>query len=103
MKYFKQNKPGGTTALSKVLANAFTPDTTGKPETILVITDGIPNSQSGLKKTILRYTKTMKKRSEMLISIVQVGDNKSARDWLIGLGDKLKAKGAKFNIVDTCT
>jgi hypothetical protein len=85
------------------LANAFVPDTTGKPETILVITDGIPNSRSRLEKTILRYTKTMKKRSELLNSIVQVGNNKSARNWLNGLEAKLKTKGAKFDIVDTCT
>jgi len=85
------------------LASAFVPDTTGKPETILVITDGIPNSRNKLESTILKYTKTMKNRSELLISIVQVGDNKSARDWLNGLEDKLKAKGAQFDIVDTCT
>jgi len=86
-----------------VLASALAPDTTGKPETILIITDGAPNSRIKLEKTIKNYTNTMKNRSELLISIVQVGDDVSARTWLSGLEASLKTKGAKFDIVDICT
>jgi len=52
MQLFNQNRPGGGTALSKVLSDALKPDTSGKQETILVFTDGIPNSRAKLEKTI---------------------------------------------------
>jgi len=45
----------------------------------------------------------MKSRKEMLISLVQVGKDKSATTWLKGLGKSLLDAGAKFDIVDTVT
>jgi uncharacterized protein with von Willebrand factor type A (vWA) domain len=52
MELFKKNSPGGGTALTKVLSDALRPDTIGKSETILIITDGIPDSRPKLEKTI---------------------------------------------------
>jgi len=45
----------------------------------------------------------MKNRKEMLISMVQVGADLSATEWLKGLGKSLLDAGAKFDIVDTVT
>lgn len=52
MDLFNKNKPTASTALTKVLAKALRPDTPGKSETILVITDGIPNSRRKLENAI---------------------------------------------------
>jgi len=49
---FNINSPHGTTKLSTVLSDALRPDTSGKSETILIITDGIPNNRPKLEKTI---------------------------------------------------
>jgi uncharacterized protein with von Willebrand factor type A (vWA) domain len=103
MELFKKNSPGGGTALTKVLSDALRPDTVGKSETILVITDGIPNSRSKLEKSIIGYTKQMHNKNELLISFVQVGKSDSATDWLKGLEAKLKNGGAKYDIVDVVT
>jgi len=45
----------------------------------------------------------MQSRTELLISLIQVGNDKSATSWLKGLGKTLLDAGAKFNIVDTVT
>jgi len=45
----------------------------------------------------------MKKRSDLLISFIQVGSSRSATSWLKGLSNKLKKTGAKFDIIDTVT
>lgn len=103
MELFKKNSPGGGTALTKVLSDALRPDTVGKSETILIITDGIPNSRSKLEKSIIGYTKQMHNKNELLISFVQVGKSDSATDWLKGLEAKLKNGGAKYDIVDVVT
>jgi len=52
MELFDKNAPSGGTALSSVLSDALKPDTDGKSETILIITDGIPNSRTKLEKMI---------------------------------------------------
>lgn len=52
MTLFDENVPSGTTELSTVLSDALRPDTVNKSETILIITDGIPNSRPKLEKTI---------------------------------------------------
>jgi len=97
---FKKHSPGGGTALTNVLSEAMRPDTPGKSETILVITDGIPNSRLNLEKTIIGYTKKMNSKNELLISFVQVGKSQSATDWLNGLEAKLNNGGAKYDIID---
>jgi len=45
----------------------------------------------------------MKSRTELQISIIQIGDSKSATTWLKGLGKALLDAGAKFNIVEVVT
>jgi len=100
---FKENSPGGLTALSKVLSSALRPDTAGKSESILVITDGKPNSRRKLERSIIQYTKEMNNKNELLISFVQIGNDQSAKDWLKELSTDLINKGARFDIVDVVT
>jgi len=53
MELFDKNEPKrGTTALSSVLSDALKPDADGQSETILIITDGIPNSRTKIEKMI---------------------------------------------------
>lgn len=103
MELFKSNKPGGKTALTDVLGDAFRPDTPGKSETILVITDGVPNNRNNLERAIIGYTNSMKNRNDLLISFIQVGDSASATTWLKGLSATLTKGKAKYDIIDVVT
>jgi uncharacterized protein with von Willebrand factor type A (vWA) domain len=53
MELFDQNKPGGGTQLTNVLEDAIRPDTPGRSETILIITDGEPNNIHNVENTII--------------------------------------------------
>lgn len=53
MRLFDEHKPGGTTRLTSVLKDAIRPDTPGKSETILIITDGSPNRIHEVEDTII--------------------------------------------------
>jgi len=53
MELFNKNKPGGGTELTGVLKDAIRPDTPGKSETILIITDGEPNHRLEVENAII--------------------------------------------------
>jgi hypothetical protein len=74
-----------------------------RPETILVITDGEPDSKPGVSRVIIEATKKQKKDEDLSISFIQVGNDSGADRWLGELDDGLKAQGATFDIVDKIT
>lgn len=100
---FTENKPmGGTNThlvLKKVFDNYFANPT--KPITVLVVTDGEPNDQRAVKTVIIEATKKMNADEEIGVSFLQIGNDKSCRDFLKELDDELQKQGAKFDIVDT--
>lgn len=96
----KSNQIFSTTDLAKVVEDAIEPDNAGRPETLLVITDGVPNNQDAVEQIIIKATKKMKKNEELSITIVQIGNDRAASSWLQHLDDGLTKKGAKFDIVD---
>lgn len=104
---FTENSPGQSTntagALKAVfdLHNERKAKGTGKPATIIVMTDGIPDDKAALAKVIIDQTNTMEKDEEVGISFMQVGKDADARKFLETLDNDLVSKGAKFDIVDT--
>jgi len=104
MDMFSKERPGGSTDLAKVLKKALEEHfESGKDETILVVTDGQPNSEPEVKDVIIKATKKMKLDSELSISFIQIGDDYGAAKFLQALDDDLQDMGAKFDIVDTLT
>ena len=56
----------------------------GKPETILVITDGQPNDENGVKNVIIEATKKLQRDEDLSISFVQIGnDGGATRFWKV--------------------
>ena len=108
MKHFndKKNQISSSTDLYKVLDSALKPDAVPrtKPETILVITDGVPDDKASVERVLIEATKKyMQNDNDLSVTIIQVGDDTSAMRWLQQLDDGLTAKGAKYDIVDILT
>jgi uncharacterized protein YegL len=108
MKHFndKKNQISSSTDLYKVLDSALKPDAVPrtKPETILVITDGVPDDKASVERVLIEATKKyMQNDNDLSVTIIQVGDDTNAMRWLQQLDDGLTAKGAKYDIVDILT
>ncbi|MDJ0677245.1 MAG: VWA domain-containing protein [Calothrix sp. MO_167.B42] len=108
---FLENDPSGTTNLAGVLQDAtnnyFQRKATGntKPngETILVITDGEPDDRRAVFEVIVNASRQMERDEELGISLIQVGSDAQATQFLKALDDKMEGVGAKFDICDTIT
>ncbi|WP_413174088.1 vWA domain-containing protein [Anabaena azotica] len=108
---FAENTPGDTTNLVGVLQDAinnyFQRKAAGKSksngETILIITDGIPDDRQSVCEIIINATHKMEHEKELGISIIQVGADPQATKFLKALDDQLQSIGAKFDICDTVT
>jgi hypothetical protein len=70
---------------------------------ILVITDGVPDSEEEVEFEIIQATQRMQRDSELSISFIQIGGDEAAARWLSKLDDDLLSHGAKFDIVDKVT
>jgi len=71
--------------LTDALKIAANKDNQGKPETILVVTDGAPTNKDEFEVWLENYSK---KAIKATISFVQVGDDFRAKLWLNGLQNK---------------
>ena len=109
---FLENDPMGTTNLAAVLQDATAQFLKRKAagelgdkvgETILVITDGEPDSQRDVIQVILDVSQKLDRDEELAISFIQVGQDAGARKFLKALDDQLQDVGAKFDICDTIT
>lgn len=101
---FSRVSPGGSTNLASVLQAAFTEHyKTKKDETILVVTDGRPDSEKAVKDAIIQATHRLLRQDELSISFIQIGNDAGATQYLAMLDDDLESQGAKFDIVDTLT
>eukprot|EP01088_Endostelium_zonatum_P017482 TRINITY_DN517_c0_g1_i2.p1 TRINITY_DN517_c0_g1~~TRINITY_DN517_c0_g1_i2.p1 ORF type:complete len:481 (-),score=174.29 TRINITY_DN517_c0_g1_i2:43-1485(-) len=103
---FRREKPGGTTNLAGVLAEAFRDHfrkgrVGWKPTTVLVITDGEPDDRGKVEKEIKEATWKMDRLEDLSVSFIQIGKDGSATRFLQKLDDDIK--GAKFDIVDSLT
>jgi uncharacterized protein with von Willebrand factor type A (vWA) domain len=108
---FQENEPVGTTNLAAVLKDAtdryFQHKAAGqvKPggETILVVTDGEPDDRKAVMVAIVEASRQMERDEELAISMIQVGNDSTATQFLKALDDQLQSVGAKFDICDTIT
>jgi hypothetical protein len=100
MKLFslKENAPKGGTDLTRVLGDAFQPG--DKPITILLITDGVPDDTKTAENLIIATGNGLNHHEDLLMTIVQVGDDKRADEYLLELQTGLTSMGAKYDIVD---
>ena len=100
----ERNFIGNTTNLAAVLKDASQlpprPGPDRKPKTLLVITDGAPDSQPDVEAAIVDAAQQMAAEGELSITIVQVGSDATATAWLEGLDACIKSRGANFHIVD---
>ena len=106
---FVENEPCGGTDLAGVLEHAFGAyferkgTATARPETILVVTDGAPDDEKAVMRTILRATKRLQRQDELAVSFIQVGNDPAARRFLKILDDELVRAGAPHDICSTVT
>jgi hypothetical protein len=110
-KIYEENEPMGRTdlasALQDALDNYFERKAVGeaKPngETILIVTDGTPSDYKAVMRLIIGASQKIDRDEELAISLIQVGQDKKAAEFLKALDDQLEKAGAKFDIVDTVT
>jgi uncharacterized protein YegL len=77
-----------------------------KPTIILVMTDGTPNSQPALCDAICAATQKLNSADELAVVFIQVGDDRSASQFLKQLDSGLKGRTtnpAKYDIVSCFT
>ncbi len=108
---YQENEPMGRTDLASVLQDAvdnyFQRKAKGQAksngETILVITDGEPDDYKAVMRVIIEASRQLERDDELAISLIQVGKDRKATQFLKALDDQLESAGAKFDIVDTIT
>ncbi len=108
---YAQNEPMGKSDLRSVLQDAldnyFQRKTEGKAkengETILIITDGIPDEPKEIIRLIIDASQRIDRDEELGISFIQIGNDTKAKEYFKALDDLLQEAGAKFDIVDTIT
>jgi hypothetical protein len=108
---FQENEPAGRTDLAGVLQDAlnnyFKRKSSGQTqvngETILAITDGEPDDRKAVMKVIIEASRRIDKDEELAISFIQIGNDRTATQFLKALDNDLMNAGAKFDIVDTLT
>ncbi len=108
---FAEHDPMGRTDLASVLYHAldnyFQRKERGeaKPngETFVVITDGEPNERTPVIRLIIEASRKIDRDEEIGISLIQVGKDKLATQFLKALDEQLEGAGAKFDIVNTVT
>jgi hypothetical protein len=105
------NEPMGKSDLKSVLQDAlnnyFQRKAEGKTkengETMLIITDGIPDQPKEIIRLIIEATQKIDRDEELGISFIQIGNDKKATEYFKALDNLLEDAGAKFDIVNTIT
>lgn len=111
LQLFEEYEPAGGTnlagALDDALGSYFQRRSAGQArpqgEIFVVVTDGEPDDQRAVMKTIIEASKKLTRADEIGISFLQVGNDAGATRFLKALDDELTRAGAKFDIVDTMT
>lgn len=99
---FKTHQPGGSTNLAAALEAAFKKKfSSSKPAYILALTDGIPDSESEVVKSIIGASNKIENGDQLGVQFVQIGSDAHAAQFLNRLDEGLEGKGAKFDIVNS--
>jgi Mg-chelatase subunit ChlD len=96
---FQEHPPRGSTNLAGALHTCFLEHFGGTrgATTVLVITDGVPDSRDDVAQRIKDAANSITSDEELSVSIIQVGGDRRAREWLRILDDELECA---FDIVD---
>jgi hypothetical protein len=105
-KIFHNIEPNGGTDLYGILKKAIDHHWEQwkkhkKPETILVITDGQPDSEDKVFDLLVHTANSLDDSKQLSITFIQIGSSESAHWFLKKLDNGLKKRGAKHDIVDT--
>ena len=91
----------GSTPTAEALELAFKiAGKSDKPDFVIVITDGEPNSRQAVKDVLIKQANSQNADGDLTVLFIQIGDDASAAGFLAELDDGLNAK---FDIVDTMT
>lgn len=105
-KIFQENQPSGSTdtaaAVKTVIDNYLAAKAKGnsKPIIVVVMTDGIPDSEGELVRVIVDATKKISTREEIGLEFIQIGKDAHAKAFLGRLDNDLSKEGAKLDIVN---
>ena len=94
------NQPKGGTDLTKVLIDALPAEASGKPQSILIITDGCPDDARSTEDLIINTINSLPSPDDLSLTFIQVGDDTQGNNYLEELDNTLKSRGAKHAIVD---
>ena len=97
---FSSTRPKGGTQLVGALEDAVIPDNRGRPETILVITDGAPENRQAVEKVLVDTSEATEYSDDLRVVFVQVGSDAGASRWLSTLDERL---GCPVGVVNTAT
>jgi Mg-chelatase subunit ChlD len=101
-------KPGGGTALATPLLNRCEAalakrQAGGRPTLIAVITDGLPGDRQAVYQNLITFTQKLSRPDDVVVTILQIGENFGGQGFCVDLDDNLVANGAKYDIIDTRT
>ncbi|MDR3616370.1 MAG: hypothetical protein P4L53_22610 [Candidatus Obscuribacterales bacterium] len=101
-------RPGGGTALATPLltrceAALAKRQAGGRPTLIAVITDGLPGDRLAVCQNLITFTQKLSHPDDVVVTILQIGENFSGQGFCIDLDDNLVSNGAKYDIIDTRT
>lgn len=97
---FTKNSPGGSTNLAAALEAAWAKKFSASKKAIIVcVTDGAPDSQTAVEKSIVDATQKVEDDSQINLLFVQFGDDQGAAKFLGHLDNGLT--GAKYDVVNT--
>jgi len=103
-KIFHHMHPGGSTDLAGVIRQAFADHFAGgMQEHFLIVTDGVPDNRDEVIAALISGINRLRDENELGVTIMQVGNDHDAADFLHELQDCLTEKGARFNVVDCIT
>lgn len=108
---FLENSPMGGTVLAPVLESIFATHLEQKVNgtlkangtMVLVVTDGLPQDENEVARSIINFTKKIPTRDEFGLSFIQIGKDQHASAYLKRLDSHLQAEGSKLDIVNTKT
>ena len=99
---FANRSPRGSTPLAEALTEALKlAGKSDKKDFIIVFTDGVPDDKAAAASVIRAASNKQESDDALTILFIQVGDDKSATEYLKKLDDDLG--GCKFDIVDAKT
>jgi Mg-chelatase subunit ChlD len=103
---FENNAPDGGTDTAGALAcqlKAHNSSSAGRALIVVVITDGEPNDEKALRRTLISAANEATNADDISVVFLQVGEDNQAAAFLEDLDLNLTQEGAKFHIVHTVT